>query len=91
MSNIVNLVFLFIVVGMVSAGLIYSISSAKIQPTVNFGDNYIMTEGTQQNTTVEFARTNVETGVSVLLPLIMVSGAFIVIGAVYMMGRKGKR
>lgn len=84
----VKFMFVFVVLGLITGALIYSISSARIQPVVTFGDNPIMTEGTQQNTTVMLMRENVQTGSSILVPSLLLLAALVVIGAILAFGRR---
>jgi hypothetical protein len=84
----VKFMFVFVALGLITGALIYSISSAKIQPTVNFGDNPIMTEGTQQNTTIGLMRENVQTGSAILVPGLILVSALVIIGAVLAFRRR---
>lgn len=84
----VKLMFAFVALGLITGALIYSISSARIQPDVNFGDNPIMTEGTQQNTTIELMRENVQTGSAILVPGLILVSALVIIGAVLAFRRR---
>jgi len=84
----VKFMFVFVALGLITGALIYSISSARIQPDVNFGDNPIMTEGTQQNTTIGLMRENVQTGSAILVPGLILVSALVIIGAVLAFRRR---
>lgn len=84
----VKFMFVLVALGLITGALIYSISSARIQPDVNFGDNPIMTEGTQQNTTIGLMRENVQTGSAILVPGLILVSALVIIGAVLAFRRR---
>ncbi len=87
-GNVMMLVFAFVAIGLVGGALLYSAGSSKITPVVNFGDNYVMTEGTQQNTTIGLVRTVVNTGDGVLLAGLILVGALVAISAIALATRK---
>jgi hypothetical protein len=84
----IKFMFAFVALGLITGALIYSISSARIQPTVNFGDNPIMTDGTQQNTTVMLSMETVQTGSAILVPGLILVAALVIIGAILAFGRR---
>ena len=52
------------------------------------GMNPVMTEGTQQNTTVMLMRENVQTGSAILVPGLILVSALVIIGAIIAFGRR---
>lgn len=87
-GGVLMLVMVFVALGLVGGALLYSAGSAKITPVVNFGDNYVMTEGTQQNTTIKLVREVVNTGDGILLAGLILVGAMVTVSAIALATKK---